>query len=163
FRLAGVDKDSATREKIKALRDELVLIGQEFARNIRDDKKEVVVENVSDLTGLPQDFIDSHQPDANGKIVLTIDYPDFIPVMTYRRVKQGVLDVNGELFCVKVEQVKHPPVWHPSVECWEMVEDGKLVGRFYLDMHPRERKYHHAAEFGGKTAVRRKQIPQGTL
>ena len=39
FRLAGVDKDDETREKIKTLRDELVQIGQEFARNIRDSKK----------------------------------------------------------------------------------------------------------------------------
>src|SRR5688500_11933251 len=38
FRLAGVDKDENTRKKIKTLNDELVLIGQEFARNIRDDK-----------------------------------------------------------------------------------------------------------------------------
>ena len=37
FRLAGVDRDSATRARVKALRDELVLIGQEFDRNIRDD------------------------------------------------------------------------------------------------------------------------------
>jgi thimet oligopeptidase len=35
FRLAGVDKDEATRAKVRKLQDELVLIGQEFDRNIR--------------------------------------------------------------------------------------------------------------------------------
>ena len=37
FRLSGVDKDEATRTRIRALNDELVAIGQEFGRNIRDD------------------------------------------------------------------------------------------------------------------------------
>ena len=37
FRRAGVDRDEATRARVKELRDELVRIGQEFGRNIRDD------------------------------------------------------------------------------------------------------------------------------
>ena len=43
FRLAGVDKDDATRKRIKELRDELVVIGQEFDRNIRTDLRTVTV------------------------------------------------------------------------------------------------------------------------
>ena len=43
FRLAGVDRDSATRARIKALREELVVIGQEFDRNISDDVRTVEV------------------------------------------------------------------------------------------------------------------------
>ena len=290
FRLAGVDKDEATRKKIKALRDELVLIGQEFSRNIRDDKRTVTVNNVSELEGLPKDYIDRHKPGPDGKITLTIDYPDSLPVFsyaknedlrrrmyiaynnraypqnmavldrlirtrhelanligfkswadyitadkmvqsasnassfidrivkasgeraereyqtlvkrkqqdikdatginawefsyyselvrkasydfdtqsvrpyfTYDRVKQGVLDVTGKLFGVTFKQVKNAPVWHPSVECWEMFENGKLVGRFYLDMHPREGKYSHAAQFVVRTGVAGKQIPEATL
>jgi thimet oligopeptidase len=42
FRLAGVDKDETTRTKIKSVREELVLISQEFARNIREDKRNVL-------------------------------------------------------------------------------------------------------------------------
>ncbi len=37
FRLAGVDKDDATRERIRALREELEKLSQAFGRNIRDD------------------------------------------------------------------------------------------------------------------------------
>ena len=55
FRLAGVDKDEATRKRIKELRDELVVIGQEFARNIRDDKRTVIANSVAELDGLPAD------------------------------------------------------------------------------------------------------------
>ena len=44
FRLAGVDKDEATRAKVKALNDELVKIGQDFDRNIREDVRTIQVE-----------------------------------------------------------------------------------------------------------------------
>jgi thimet oligopeptidase len=290
FRLAGVDKDEATRKRIKALQEELVLIGQEFSRNIRDDKRTVIVNDVKELEGLPADYIERHKPGADGKIILTIDYPDSLPVFSYARnedlrkrmylaynnraypknmavldrlvskryelasllgfktwadyitankmvqtsanastfidrivqasgqraereyqtllkrkqqdvasakginawefsyyselvrkasydfdtqsvrpyfpydrVKQGVLDVTGKLFGVTFKQVKDTPVWDKQVECYEMFENGKLVGRFYLDMHPREGKYSHAAQFGVRTGVAGKQIPEAVL
>jgi hypothetical protein len=37
FRRSGVDKDDRVREKIKKIEEELVLIGQDFNRNIRED------------------------------------------------------------------------------------------------------------------------------
>ncbi len=288
FRLAGVDKDEATRNKIKALRDELVLIGQDFARNIREDVRTVAVHDVKELDGLPQDYIDRHKPDSNGVITLTINYPDAIPVFTYAKsedlrkrmymeynnraypknmevlnkliakrnelalllgflnwaayatadkmigseknaadfiekiaaasnekaiqdykqlllrkqkdiptastlnlwetgyysellrksefdfdaqkvrpylqydnVKQGVLDVTSKLFGVEFKKNSTAPVWDSLVECWEMFEKGKLVGRFYLDMHPRENKYNHAAQFGIRNGVAGKPARRG--
>jgi len=85
FRLSGVDKDDTTRAKIKALRDELVIIGQDFARNIREDVRTVHVTDVKELDGLPQDYINRHKPDSIGVITLTINYPDAIPVFTYAK------------------------------------------------------------------------------
>jgi thimet oligopeptidase len=290
FRLAGVDKDEATRKKIKALRDELVKIGQDFSRNIREDVRTVTANDVSELEGLPADYIARHKPDASGKITLSIEYPDSLPVFSYAkneelrkrmyiaynnraypknievldrliakrhelanllgfpdwadyitadkmvgsaknasdfidkiaeasgqraahdyqtllkrkqqdapgatvvnawesnyyselvrksdydfdsqkvrpyfsydRVKQGVLDVTGTLFGVSFRQVKDAPVWHQDAECYEMLENEKLVGRFYLDMHPRPGKYNHAAEFGIRTGVAGRQIPEAAL
>ena len=84
FRLAGVDKDQATRDKIKKLNEDLVLIGQEFGRNIREDKTTVTCVP-ADLEGLPQDFIDRHKPGADGKVTLTVEYPDYGPVSTYAK------------------------------------------------------------------------------
>lgn len=84
FRLAGVDKDDATRERIKKLQDELVLVTQEFARNIRDDKSSITC-TVAELDGLPQDFIDRHKPGADGLVKLTMEYPDYVPVNTYAK------------------------------------------------------------------------------
>ena len=85
FRLAGVDKDDATRKKIKSLNDELVLIGQEFSRNIREDKDKIFADSVAELDGLPQDYINSHKPGPDGKIAITVEYPDSIPVLTYAK------------------------------------------------------------------------------
>ncbi|MGH7731989.1 MAG: M3 family metallopeptidase [Candidatus Eiseniibacteriota bacterium] len=290
FRLAGVDKDEATRARIKALRDTLVKIGQEFDRNIRADVRTIQVDGAAALDGLPADYIANHKPGADGKITLNINYPDYVPVMTYAkndevrrrlymefqnrahpknlevldrmvaqrhelanllgypsyaeyitvnkmvgnsknardfidkivaasgtsaardyqvllrrkqkdvpnattvnfwetnywsemvrksdyafdsqsvrpyfpyaRVKQGVLDLMGTLFGVTFKQVKDAPVWDPSVECWEMFEQGKLIGRFYLDMHPRENKFNHAAQFDIRTGVAGRQIPEAAL
>jgi len=289
FRLSGVDKDQATRDKIKKLSEELVLISQEFGRNIREDKSTVTC-MPADLDGLPQDYIDRHKPGTDGKITLTTEYPDYIPVTTYAKsddlrrrmyiayqnraypknmdvldrmrekrhelavalgfpdyadyimadkmagnaatarafidrvvlasgprqereyaqllarkqkdvpgatavnfwefpyfselvkksdyafdsqelraylpydqVKQGVLDIAAKLFSVEFRRVKDAPVWDPSVECYEMVDGGKVAGRFYLDMHPRDNKYSHAAQFDIRTGIEGRQIPEAAL
>ena len=44
-----------------------------------------------------------------------------------------------------------------------MLEDGQLIGRFYLDMHPRPNKYNHAAQFAIRTGVAGRQIPEAAL
>ena len=290
FRLAGVDKDEATRARIQQLRDELTLIGQDFDRNIRTDLRKVTARRAGELDGLPADFISRHKPDADGAITLTIDYPDSLPVFSYARnedlrrrmymeynnrgypknmevldkmiarraelarligysnwadyitadkmvgsakkasdfidrivaasgptadreygvliarkrqdtpgasivnawdsayyaelvrkssydfdsqsvrpyfsfdrVKQGLLDVTSRLFGVAYRQIKDAPVWDPSVDAYEMVQDGTVIGRFYLDMHPRPNKYNHAAEFGIRTGVAGRQIPEAAL
>jgi thimet oligopeptidase len=82
FKLAGVDKDEATRKRIQALRDELTELGQAFDRNIRTDLRTVKTD-ARELEGLPRDYIARHKPDANGQITLTIDYPDSLPVFSY--------------------------------------------------------------------------------
>ena len=48
FRRAGVDKDDKTRLKIRALKEELVRLGQEFGQNIRDERFVIKIKNQSD-------------------------------------------------------------------------------------------------------------------
>ena len=290
YRRSGVDKDEATRNKIKALREELVEISQEFSRNIRDGQRSIKLDNAADLKGLPQDFIDGHRPGEDGKIEVNTTYPDYIPILQYaenadvrRRlhyefnnrgypenkevfsrllgkryelaqtlgyenyaayitedkmsktpdrvedfigqlddatttrarqdynmllsrkqkddpsatevfdweksyyselvkeeqfdfdsqvfrayfnypeVKAGILGLCSELFGVTFKKIADAPTWHPDVEHYEMFEDGKLKGRFYLDMHPRDGKYSHAAQFPLQTGVRGVQEPQAVL
>src|SRR5580700_11504872 len=66
FRLAGVDKDDATRARLKKLNDLATEQQSMFDRNIADGQN-VVEADASELDGLPQDYIDRHKPGANGK------------------------------------------------------------------------------------------------
>jgi thimet oligopeptidase len=290
FRLAGVDKDEATRAKLRQLNDQLTLQQSMFNRNIADDKRTVEVLDSSELEGLPQDFIDRHKAGADGKIRITTDYPDALPVLkfaqsqdlrhrlfvafdtraypknldvlkqmmqtryeiatilgysswadynaadkmivsgskiaefiqevdetarpfmqrelamvlaekrrtqpttneirddeqsyiselvrrskydfdsqsvrpflAYAKVKQGILDTAAKLFQVEFEQERGVPAWHSSVESWKVLERGKMVGRIYLDMHPRPGKYSHAEMSPVLDGVRGKQLPEAIL
>jgi thimet oligopeptidase len=290
FRLAGVDKDEATRNQLKKLNDQLTEDQSMFDRNISDDQKTVEVSSASALQGLPQDYIDNHKPGANGKIQLTTNYPDvfsalrfaksdtlrrsiyeafnsraypknrevlrdmmqtryqiaelvgysswadynaadkmmvdgnhiakFIeqldaaarptaqreldmlltekkkatpaakeilsyegiyyselvrrsqfdfdsqtvrPYLPYHQVKQGILDTAAMLFHVSFREEKDAPAWDPSVETWDVIENGKAIGRFYLDMHPRPGKYSHDQMSQVLDGVRGKQLPEAIL
>jgi thimet oligopeptidase len=289
FRRAGVNKDEATRERIRALNEELVKIGQEFGRNILEDVRSVALDP-AELEGLPADYVRAHAPGPDGKVKVTTDNPDYLPFMTYARsgrarealwrtyrqrgypknqevlarliqkraelagllgyptwaayvtedkmiqsqqaaadfvekisriaeprmrrdyqvllerkrkddpsatevfpwdqpyledrvkaeqyrfdsqavrpffeygrVKQGVLDLTGRLFGVTYRRAADARTWHPEVEAYDALEGDRLLGRFYLDMHPREGKYKHAAQFTLATGQAGQQLPEGVL
>ena len=83
FRLAGVDKDQATRARLKKLSDQATDEQSMFDRNISDGKKRSPPP--SELDGLPQDYIDRHKPGADGKVHITTDYPDALPVVNFAK------------------------------------------------------------------------------
>ena len=85
YRLAGVDKDDATRARIRELQDQATLLSLTFARNVQEGGKTVVVDDAAELDGLPPDFLAAHAPGEDGKIVLTTDFPDYLPTMTFAR------------------------------------------------------------------------------
>lgn len=289
FRLAGVDKDDATRARLKQLNDQATEEQSMFDRNISDGKKTIEADP-SELAGLPQDYIDRHKPGPDGKIVITTDYPDVFPVSSFAKsdalrrrlsiafntraypknqevltslmktryeiatllgfsnwadynaadkmavkgqtvadfirqvddasrplanrefdmllaekkktdpaateiwdyersylselvrrssydfdsqsvrpyfpfmqVKQGILDAAADLFHVSFQQEPNVPAWDPSVETWIVIDSGKAIGRFYLDMHPRPGKYSHAEMVPVLDGIRGKQLPEAIL
>jgi thimet oligopeptidase len=289
FRLSGVDKDDATRARLKKLNDQASEQQSMFDRNISDDQK-IVDADASELDGLPQDYIDRHKPDTSGKIHLTTDYPDAFPVLTFAKsdslrrrmaisfgtraypknqdvltslmktryeiatilgypswadynaadkmvakgyniadfinqvnevsrdlskrefdmllaekrktspgateissyesgylselvrrtqynfdsqsvrpyfpfmeVKQGILDTAADLFHVSFQREENVPSWESSVETWIVIDSGKPIGRFYLDMHPRPGKYSHAEMAPVLDGIRGKQLPEAIL
>jgi len=90
YRLSGVDKDEATRERIRALADKMTELSMSFSRTVQDDVRKISVENVEELRGLPQDYLARHGvKESAGKlvaekpVVLTTDPPDMSPVMNY--------------------------------------------------------------------------------
>ena len=289
FRRAGVDKDAATRDKIRALKDELVQIGQAFDKNIREDVRTIELDSADALAGLPDDYISQHKAHAGRKITISTDYPDYLPFMSYAhddaarkrlytvfrqrgypqnvtvlanllgkryalaqllgyttwasyitedkmiksdraaqdfidkishaaearakqdydelltqlkqqspravavgdwqktfieeqvkrqkynfdsqaarqyfafgRVRQGLLDITSKMFGVTYKKID-VPVWHPSVVAYEILSDGKTIGRFFLDLHPRADKYKHAAAFPIRSGVGAVQLPEAAL
>ena len=62
------------------------------------------------------------------------------PYFPFERVLAGVLDVSGTIFGLTYRPVADVAVWHPSVRVYELREGSRLIGRVYLDLHPRPGK-----------------------
>jgi thimet oligopeptidase len=289
FRRAGVDRDDTTRARVQALREELVRIGQEFGRNVRDDAKEIFVDP-SELAGLPEDWLRARPPGEDGKVRVTTDPTDYLPVVTwadsaalreriwrlqrqrahpknlevlsrmlsrraelarllghptwaayatgdkmiggdvqaaafieriaaasearmrrdhadllsrkqrevpgsgqvdpwdaafyseriklerhgadarearpyleYGAVRDGILSLTRQLFGIDYRRVESPGAWHPDVEAFDVVEGERPLGRIWLDMHPREGKYKHFAQFTRVNGQAGRRLPEGVL
>ena len=92
------------------------------------------------------------------------------PYFEASRVFQGVLDVSGKLFDVSYRPVENAVVWHPDVRTYDVIAGpsfgdgaGKSLGRVYLDLHPREGKYKHAAQFTVISGQEGHRLPEGAL
>lgn len=290
FRRAGVHKSQEDRKKIAALNEEIVKIRQTFGNNIRNNDREIILNSIDELDGLPQDWIDKHQPADDGTIHISTRYPDYYPFMTYAKnaearknlytqfknrgypknmdvlqqllqkryelarilgyrnwadyitedkmirsaanarsfidriseicktaaerdydvllnrkqqdhpdavkvedwekgyyekivkaekyafdpqavrpyfnfedVQRGLFELTGRLFGITYKPVGGLKLWHDDVSAWDVYDKNKLLGRFYLDLHPRENKYGHAAQFDYRTGIANLRIPQATL
>ncbi len=84
FRRAGVDQDDETRDRLRALAERETEVAQEFSKNIRDGVRSVSLDP-EQLDGLPADFVEAHKPGEDGKVVITTEYPDYLPYMTFGR------------------------------------------------------------------------------
>ena len=82
YRLAGVDRDDATRAKIKALQDKITELGLAFERAVHDDVRTVLADKAQ-LDGLPQDYLAAHPADADGHVRITTDPPDSWPAQKF--------------------------------------------------------------------------------
>ncbi|OLC20602.1 MAG: hypothetical protein AUH33_03415 [Chloroflexi bacterium 13_1_40CM_68_21] len=80
---AGVLLGPADRDRARALRAELTKLGQDHARNIRDDTRYVAVKSGRELDGLPADYVRAHPAGPDGEIRISTNPPDMSPVMTY--------------------------------------------------------------------------------
>jgi thimet oligopeptidase len=82
YRLAGVDKDLATRDRLQALHEKATKLSLEFSRNIQEGAKTIEA-TAEELAGLPADYIARHAANAEGRVTLSTDQPDMQPVMTF--------------------------------------------------------------------------------
>jgi len=291
FRRAGVDRDDATRDRLRELSELGVKLSQDFGRNIRDDVRSIRVAPER-LAGLPEDYRAAHAPDDDGLVTITTDYPDLVPFITFgadaearhelalaqnnvawpvndqvlqdllavrretadllgydswpdydtevkmigsgqavaafidrvgeaakeragvevgvllerkriddptadtvatydsryyselvrreqydvdgqvvrtyfpfEQVRQGLLDVTGRLFGLGWTPVPREDAgtWHDEVASYDVDLDGTRIGRIHLDLHPREGKFKHAAQFDLVKGIAGEQLAEGVL
>ncbi|MBU6266203.1 MAG: Zn-dependent oligopeptidase [Sphingomonadales bacterium] len=84
FDRSGIGLPADQRAKAQALADKAAELGTAFTKNIADGRKTVTADP-AELDGLPADFLASHKPGADGKVVIATDYTDLSPVMTYAK------------------------------------------------------------------------------
>lgn len=85
------------------------------------------------------------------------------PYFEYARVKAGVMDITSRMFGITYRPVKDAAVWHADVDVYDVLEGGRLLGRIYLDMFPRDNKYKHYAQFTLTNGKRGRTLPEGVL
>jgi thimet oligopeptidase len=85
------------------------------------------------------------------------------PYFAYDRVKDGVFQISEKLFGIDIRPLKGGKAWHDEVGVYEVYDGDQLLGRFYLDMHPRENKYKHAAQFTLRSGYDGIQLPEAVL
>jgi thimet oligopeptidase len=86
----------------------------------------------------------------------------------FDKVRQGLLDVTGRLFGLRYERIADATVWDADVAVYDVHDaaagdDTAPLGRIYLDLHPRDGKYKHAAQFTLTDGVAGRQLPEGVL
>ncbi len=81
----------------------------------------------------------------------------------YQHVKESLLQTFEEMFGIKFKQDKSSKVWNNDVDAFEVHEDDKIIGRIFLDMHPRDGKYNHACSVTISSGIKKKVIPQNIL
>ena len=80
----------------------------------------------------------------------------------YDDVRDGILKLTEDLFGVEIRRWE-TPVWDPEVEAYEMLDQGKVIGRFYFDSHPRPGKYSHANMIPLRPGAQGEAAPVGAL
>lgn len=80
FEDSGVGLAPAARAKAKKLADRISLLGQQFEKNVREDKTLVPFTD-AELAGVPEGIVKGARRDHQGRVLLGLDYPTYFPVL----------------------------------------------------------------------------------
>ena len=92
FRRNGLDLPPNKQPRLRELNQQITRLGQEFQSNIGASTSKIEVKP-SSLAGLPEDYLAKHPVNPHGRVVITTDYPDFYPFVTYSKDRKAALDL----------------------------------------------------------------------
>jgi thimet oligopeptidase len=135
------------------------------AKRAQRDYQELLARKRKDVRGAKrvEDYEKSYYENKVKQESYQFDPQSVRPYFEYNRVEAGLLDITSRIYDIQYVKVTDAEVWHPSVKVFDVVRGDDKLGRIYLDMHPREGKYKHAAQFTVQSGVRGKQLPEGAL
>ena len=149
---AFIDRIAAAAEK--PMRRDLDLLLERYRRDVFDA---TAIDTADSL--YYEELVRQERHDVDAQRVRA--YFDFAAV------RRGLLEVTGRLFGLRYEPVRDATVWHEDVAAYDVLRDRpggpEQVGRIYLDLHPREGKYKHAAQFTLVDGLAGRQLPEGVL
>jgi thimet oligopeptidase len=80
FEDSGVSLPPEKRKRFKDISDRLTELGQEFAKNIRENDTRLRF-TPEECRGLPQSWLDRMPRDEEGNYIAGFDYPDYVPFL----------------------------------------------------------------------------------
>jgi len=92
-----------------------------------------------------------------------VDSKEIRPYFPYEQTLQGLLDITSAIYDITYAPATDARTWHADVKAFDVLRGGDKLGRIYLDMHPRDGKYKHAAQFTLRDGVAGVQLPEGVL
>lgn len=136
-------------------------------------EKEEVAKIKRQITGNKKaryEYYDGYYANQLKKKLFAVDNEKVREYFPFEKVKKGLFDTYQKLFGVKFKQLRGYPLWHKDAELYAVVEKGKIISYFLMDLYPREGKYGHACAselfFGRVEKERGKEVyiaPAGCL
>ncbi len=92
FHRNGLDLDAKGQARLREINEQLTKLGLDFDSNLAASHASVLA-TPTQLEGLPKEWVTSHPPNKDGKVVITTDYPDYFPVLQYAKDRTLALDL----------------------------------------------------------------------
>ncbi len=141
--------------------ERLVAVSDESARRDRDVLLERLRRDDPGATSI--DRADAtHYAELVRRESFDVDAQQVRRYFDFARVRAGLLDITGRLFGVGYDEVD-ATAWDSDVAAYDVTLEGEPIGRIYLDLHPRDGKYKHAAQFDLVRGISGRQLPEGVL
>lgn len=150
FEDSGVSLPAEKRQRFKEISERLTELGQEFAKNVRENDSRVKF-TPDECKGLPQSWLDRVPRDEDGNIVVGFDYPDYVPFLMNAQNEEARrrywtanttrgtarnLEVLDEIVALRKEiaDLYEVPSFAHYVTKRRMVENPETVVRFLDDV-----------------------------